>query len=90
MSDVPEPTNSEIIAAVQALTAAVEHGFSQTDARFQRVEASLAQLGAQIGQLRADAAAIKVDTGYTERYISDLQEAVRRHLEDPNAHGHAA
>lgn len=72
----PEPTLSDVLAAIEAARTEAAH-------RFDRIDAS-------IGQLRADVAAVKVDTGFLEAHSADQQTAISRHVADPNAHRRAA
>jgi predicted phage gp36 major capsid-like protein len=74
-----EPSNADILAVVQALASSVTQLQNDTQHGFDQVRADIAQV-------RADVVAVKADTAYTERYIGDLQTAVRRHTDDPNAH----
>lgn len=105
MEQQPEPTLAEVLAAVNTLSTSVHDLATHTAKEFAKVDARLGQLdaavataraevaavGAKVDQVRADVAAVKVDTAYAERFIGDTQEAVRRHLTDPDAHGgHAA
>lgn len=105
MDQPQEPTLADVLAAVRAIGADVNSLAAYTAGEFRRVDARLGQLDAAIGtvraevgavsakvdQVRADVAAVKVDTAYAERFAGDTQDAVRRHLADPNAHGgHAA
>lgn len=94
----PEPTLADVLAAVNAVATSVHDLATYTAGEFRRVDARLGQLdaavatvGAKVDQARADIAAVKVDTAFAERYAGDTQDALRRHLDDPNAHGgHAA
>jgi hypothetical protein len=76
MSEQPEPTLADVLAAIEASRAEAGH-------RFDRIDAA-------IGQLRADVAAVKVDTGFLEAHSGDQHEAIRRHFVDPDAHRRAA
>jgi hypothetical protein len=76
MSEQPEPTLADVLAAIEAARTEAAH-------RFDRVDAGIAQL-------RADVAAVKVDTAYVEAHIDDRTVAIRRHVEDPDAHRRAA
>lgn len=97
MSEAPEPQIGDVLAAVVGLAAEMRRGFEQTAARLDdlsaqvtQVRADVAAVRADVSQVRADIAAVKVDTAYTERYIADSQDAIRRHLADPEAHDRAA
>ena len=105
MEQPQEPTLADVMAAVTTLSTSVHDLATHTAAQFAKVDARLGQLdagvatvraevaavSAKVDQVRADIAAVKVDTAYTEAHIGDLQTAMRRHLDDPNAHGgHAA
>ena len=105
MEQHQEPTLADVLAAVNTVAASVHDLATHTAAPFAKVDARLGQLdaglasvraevvavGAKVDQARADIAAVKVDTAYAEAHNADLQAAVRRHLDDPNAHGgHAA
>ena len=105
MDQQPEPTLAEVLAAVNTLTTSVHDLATHTAKEFAKVDARLGQLdagiattraevaavGAKVDQVRADIAAVKVDTAYAEKFAGDAQDAVRRHLADPDAHGgHAA
>ncbi len=94
MEQQPEPTLAEVLAAVNTLTTSVHDlathtaaQFARVDARFGQLDAAVATVSAKVDQVRADIAAVKVDTAYTERYLGDAQDAIRRHLDDPDAHG---
>lgn len=87
----PEPTLADVLRAVNDLATYTTAQFSRVDARLGQVEAAVAIVGAKVDQARADIAAVKVDTTYAEAHGHDLQEALRRHLGDTDAHGgHAA
>ena len=97
MTEEPQPTNAEILAAVRALAgdlAGVKGDVAGLRVEFAQhrteTQHSFDQLRADIAQVRADVVAVKADTAYTERYIGDLQTAVRRHIDDPDAHHRAA
>ena len=98
-TDQPEePTLADVLAAVRAVGADVNSLAAYTAGEFRRVDARLGQLdaavatvSAKVDQARADIAAVKVDTAFAEAHNTDLQNAMRAHLDDPNAHGgHAA
>jgi cell pole-organizing protein PopZ len=105
MDQPQEPTLADVLAAVNTVAASVHDLATHTAAQFAKVDVRLGQLdaavatvraevatvGAKVDQARADIAAVKVDTAFAEAHSTDLQNAVRRHLDDPNAHGgHAA
>ena len=98
MEQQPEPTLADVLAAVNAVATSVHDLAAYTAGEFRRVDARLGQLdaavatvSAKVDQVRADVAAVKVDTAFAEAHNADLQNALRRHLDDPNAHGgHAA
>ena len=83
----PEPTLADVLRAVNDLATYTAGQFARVDARLGQVEAAVATVGAKVDQARADIAAVKVDTAYTERYLGDAQDSIRRHLDDPDAHG---
>jgi hypothetical protein len=58
--------------------------------RFDRVEAKLEQVRADVAQVRADVAAMKAEALFGAARAADAQEALRRHLADPHAHGRDA
>jgi len=91
---------TDVLAAVSSLAGDVGRLQTETTARFDRVDTKFEQVfhrldrtdvkiervRADLAQARADIAAVKVETSYTESHIGDLQEAFRRHLQDPKAH----
>jgi hypothetical protein len=84
MSEGPEePTLAELLAELRAVRAEVGEAREEAGHRFDRVDAGIAQV-------RADIAAVKVDTAYVEAHIDDRTVALRRHVEDPDAHRRAA
>jgi hypothetical protein len=90
----PEPTLAEVLRAVNDLATYTTAQFAKVDARLGQLDAAIGTVraevvavGAKVDQVRADVAAVKVDTAYTERYLGDAQDALRRHLGDPDAHG---
>lgn len=98
MEQQPEPTLADVLRAVNDLATYTTKQFAKVDARLGQldagvatVRAEVAAVSAKVDQVRADVAAVKVDTAYAEAHNTDLQNALRQHMDDPNAHGgHAA
>lgn len=67
---------------------------AKTNACVESVRRDIAQLRTDgerhTDQIRADVAGVKTDTAFVEGYVTDMHEAVRRHIADPNAHPDAA
>ena len=78
-----QPGMADVLAAIGQLRTEVAVRFDRVDAKFEQVRADVAQV-------RADVAATKAEALFGEARASDAQEAIRRHLADPNAHGRPA
>lgn len=101
----PEPTLADVISAINGLAARV-HALEETSAIRGMMRAGFVELAKQntttsdrlgerisheLGLLREDVLGLKTDQALTEQHSEDLQEAMRRHLADPNGHHrHAA
>lgn len=70
-------------ATTNATQGAVAESRGETRAAFEAVRSDLRQV-------REDVAGVKADTAFVEQHQADVHEAFRRHLADPDAHGHAA
>jgi hypothetical protein len=98
MSEPPrEPSNAEILAALADQSVAIRSlaealGTLSADVADTRGEMrrGFTEVRRDIGQLRADVVAVKADGAYTAAYVADLQEAHRRHGDDPDGHPRAA
>jgi hypothetical protein len=100
MADVLAAVNT-LSTSVHDLATHTAAQFAKVDVRLGQLDAAIttvraevtatraevAAVSAKVDQVRADIAAVKVDTAYAERYATDAQDAIRRHLDDPNAHG---
>ena len=94
------PTNAEIMAvlvghndrfdALDQRFDRLEGQVTLIDGKVDRVEARLDRVEVKLEQVSSDVLAIKVNQGYIEHHIDDLQKWARRHEADPNAHGRAA
>jgi hypothetical protein len=78
-----EPTIADVLAAVTALGTRTDQAFANLTVRLDRIET-------RGNQTYAEVMAVKADLAFVDQHIGDLQEAVRRHLADPNPHGRAA
>lgn len=101
----PEPTLADVITAINNLAGRV-HALEETSAVRGMMRAGFVELAKQnsqsndrlgeritreFAQLREDVLGLKTDQALTEQHSEDLQEAMRRHLADPdNHHRHAA
>ena len=104
MPEAPEPTLADVLAAVNAQSRALANlaaSVAFVEATQNTLRDSLAETRGEIRssfqavardmtQVRADIAAVKSDTAFSEGYVNDMHEAVRRHIVDPNAHRNAA
>jgi hypothetical protein len=86
MTEEPQPTNVEILAAVRAPAA----GLAEVKADVAGVKTEVTGIKADVAQVRADIVAVNSDAPCTERYIGDPRAAVRRHADDPEARHRAA
>lgn len=68
----------------------VDQRFELVEKRFELVDKRFDRLEGKIDQVSSDVIAIKVNQGYIEQHIDDLQKWARRHEADPNAHQRAA
>jgi hypothetical protein len=92
-----EPSNADLAALLNDQSAAIRSlaealGTLSADVADTRGEMrrGFTEVRHDIGQLRADTLAAKADGAYVAAYIGDLQEAHRRHGDDPDAHRRAA
>lgn len=108
MSEQPEPTLRDVIAAINGLAehtdnavqtlagridavdARVDYSHRAVMAKLDSVKADVSALSAEVLGLSQTVTALKTDAALTHSRAIDAQEAVRRHLQDPNAHGQAA
>lgn len=98
MTESPEPTLADVLAAVAALSSRFDSLEAKTDATAAKLDdlatdtaQGFLDMGMKLDQVAADVMAVKVDTGFIDRHIGDFQTWARRHAADPNAHhGHAA
>ena len=85
-----EPTMADVLAAINGVAADVGQLRTEMGVRFDHADAKLEQVRADIAQVRADVAATKAEALFSEARATDAQEAIRRHLADPHAHGRDA
>lgn len=85
-----EPSNAQLLAAIQGLAATVDSRLGAVESRLEGVEARLSRVEGKLDQLSEDVMAVKVDTGFIDRHIADFQGWARRHEGDPDAHPRAA
>ena len=78
----PEPTLSDVLAAIAALSAKVDG----VDARQVEMSAQLGDVAAKLDTVAQDVVALKVDMGFIDRHIGDFQTWARRHQSNPDAH----
>lgn len=83
----PEPTITDVIAAIAALAAAQRKSEERLTHRLDQLEDRMID---RFAKAREDSAGIKAQLAFEERFNRDTAEALRRHLEDPDAHHHAA
>lgn len=86
----PEPTNADILAAIQHLSTSVAGLTEGQENLVGRLDALEDRMLNRFDQVRADLAGLKVDVGMLERYQRDTAEAVRRHVASDDHHRHAA
>lgn len=55
--------------------------------RYAQINVGVSAVRDDVRQVRADIAGVKTEMGFVEQYHADVQEAVVRHLNDPDAHG---
>jgi hypothetical protein len=87
------PTNAEIMAVLVGQNDrfdALDQRFDVVDQRLDGIDQRLGRVEAKLEQVSTDVIAIKVNQGYIEQHIDDLQKWARRHEADPNAHQRAA
>jgi outer membrane murein-binding lipoprotein Lpp len=87
MTEQPPADPYGILAAISQLTHEMRVGFAGLGAQVDQVGAHVSAVDGKVEQLRADVAAIKAENAIREGYVIDIQDAVRRHLGDPGAHG---
>ena len=85
-----EPTMADVLTAIHAVAGDVGQLRTEMNIRFDRTDAKVVQVSADVAQVRADIAATKAEVAFSEARAADAQEAIRRHLTDPNAHGRQA
>lgn len=86
--------SQEAVLGVNALGRQIQVGLTGLTAHVDQVGAQVAEVGGKVGQLQADVAQIKAEHALYEGFQTDLQKAartqttaLRRHEQDPGAHG---
>lgn len=82
--DQPEPTLADLLAEIKAGREEMRTGLAAVRAD---MKAGFAAAARDTAQVRADVLAVKADVAFVEAYAADMQDAMRGHLRDRNAHG---
>jgi hypothetical protein len=86
----PEPTLTDVMAALAALTESVSGLADGQQAIIGRIDGLEDRMIDRFEAVRAELALIKADSAVEQAYGRDTAEAIRRHIHDPNAHRRAA
>lgn len=76
MSNHREPSNSEILAAINSLQCHVDAKFAAQDAKFAAQDIRFAALSSDVAELSSQ----------LDAHVAALQEAIGMHVATPNAH----
>jgi hypothetical protein len=79
----PEPTLADVMSAIVSLTEAQHASEQRITRRMDQLEDRMID---RFAKVREDSAGIKTQLAFEERFNRDTAEAIRRHLEDPDAH----
>jgi hypothetical protein len=88
---VTEPTNTDILNAITALTSRVEQVNTDLTSRIDQASTNLTgTIDAVRDEMREGFAGLKAEIALVERYVLDARRAIVTHTGDPNAHRHDA